>query len=86
MTVWNGGSEIPENERERIFDRFYRGSRDRNRVEGSGLGLAIAKTIAEACSWKIWLDVEPLGPAFRFQLPRQSTRRLHDREQHYIAH
>ena len=32
------------------------------------MGLAIAKTIAEAYKGKIWLDVEPLGPAFRFEL------------------
>jgi two-component system, OmpR family, sensor histidine kinase KdpD len=86
LTVWNGGSEIPVDERDRIFDRFYRGSRDRHRVEGTGLGLAIAKTIAEAYKGKIWLDVEPLGPAFRFELPLENTGRTHDREQHYITH
>lgn len=86
LTVWNGGSEIPEDERDRIFDRFYRGSRDRNRVEGSGLGLSIARTIAEGYQGKIWLDVEPLGPAFRFELPVVAAGRLHDRKQHYITH
>jgi two-component system sensor histidine kinase KdpD len=86
LTVWNGGSEIPVDERDRIFDRFYRGSRDRHRVEGTGLGLAIAKTIAEACKGRIWLDIEPLGPAFRFELPLETAGRVRDREQHYIAH
>jgi two-component system, OmpR family, sensor histidine kinase KdpD len=90
LTVWNGGSEIPVDERERIFDRFYRGSRDRHRVEGTGLGLAIARTIAEAYKGKIWLDVEPLGPAFRFELPLEpaggTTGRTRDREQHYLTH
>jgi two-component system sensor histidine kinase KdpD len=90
LTVWNGGSEIPVDERDRIFDRFYRGSRDRHRVEGTGLGLAIARTIAEAYKGKVWLDVEPLGPAFRFELPLDltggATGRTHDREQHYFTH
>lgn len=86
LTVWNGGSEIPEDERERIFDRFYRGIRDRNRVEGTGLGLAIARTIAEAYKGKIWLDVEPMGPAFRFELPLEGTGSKNDREQHHITH
>jgi two-component system sensor histidine kinase KdpD len=72
LTVWNGGSEIPEDERDRIFDRFYRGTKDRHRIEGTGLGLAIARAIAEACDGKIWLDVEPQGPAFHFQLPLRS--------------
>lgn len=69
LTVWNAGSQIAEYERDRIFDRFYRGSKDRHRVEGTGLGLAIARAIAEACDGKVWLDVEPLGPAFHFELP-----------------
>ncbi len=90
LTVWNQGSEIPEEDRERIFDRFYRGSRDRHRVEGTGLGLAIARTIAEACGGKIWLDAEPMGPAFRLQLPMEApgvaAGRRSDREQHYITH
>ncbi|MDP9053655.1 MAG: ATP-binding protein [Acidobacteriota bacterium] len=88
LTVWNGGSEIPEDERDRIFDRFFRGSRDRHRVEGSGLGLARAKTIAEACGGKMWLDIEPLGPAFRFELPLEKAGRgtgsLDDRKLHNL--
>lgn len=74
LTVWNAGSEIPADERDRIFDRFYRGSKDRHRVEGTGLGLAIARTIAEACRGRIWLDAEPLGPAFRLELPLEVCR------------
>jgi two-component system, OmpR family, sensor histidine kinase KdpD len=89
LTVWNEGSEIPEDERERIFDRFYRGSKDRHKVEGTGLGLAIAKAIAEAHKGKIWLDAEPKGTAFRLQLPIEAggtvAGRQSDRKQHYIA-
>jgi two-component system sensor histidine kinase KdpD len=87
LTVWNEGSEIPADERDRIFDRFYRGSKDRNRVEGAGVGLAVARAIAEVCKGRIWLDVEPLGPAFRFELPLEETMgRTLDRKQHYITH
>jgi two-component system sensor histidine kinase KdpD len=86
LTIWNRGNEIPEDERARIFDKFYRGRKDRRRVEGSGLGLAIAKTIAEACRGKMWLDIEPQGPAFRFELPLETGGRLRDREQHHITH
>ena len=45
LEVEDSGPGIPENEREMIFERFYR--RSENRVEGSGLGLAIVKEIAE---------------------------------------
>ena len=87
LTVWNRGSAIPEDERDRIFDKFYRGARDRQRVEGSGLGLAIAKKIAEACRGKMWLDIEPQGPAFRFELPLETGGRLSsDRKQHHLTH
>ena len=89
LTVWNEGSEIPDTERALIFDRFYRGSKDRNKIEGTGLGLAIAKAIAEAHNGKIWLDAGPKGTAFRLQLPIEAggtvAGRESDREQHYIA-
>jgi len=90
LTVWNEGGEIPQDERQRLFDRFYRGSKDSHKVEGTGLGLAIAKAIVEAHKGKIWLDAEPTGPAFRVQLPIEAAGtaagRQSDREQHYIAH
>ena len=45
VTVEDSGPGIPAEERERVFDRFYRvpGSE----AAGSGLGLAIIKAIAE---------------------------------------
>ena len=46
FTVTNTGEPIPEGDEEKIFERFYRGSADRNRNENRyGLGLAIAKSI-----------------------------------------
>ncbi len=86
VTVQNEGSEIPEGERERIFDKFYRGTRYRTRIEGTGLGLAIARTIAEAFRGKVWLEMESEGPAFRFALPAEAgTGGSGDREAHYIV-
>ena len=69
VTIQNEGGRIPESERERIFDRFYRGSSHRSTVEGTGLGLAIARSIAEVHGGALWLDQEIGGPAFRFLLP-----------------
>ena len=44
--VSNHGEEIPKEEREKIFERFYRVDKSRNRNEKRyGLGLAIAKSI-----------------------------------------
>lgn len=86
LKVRNEGSEIPANERDRIFEKFYRGVKDRSTIEGTGLGLDIARTIAESHGGKVWLDVEARGPAFCFALPLGAPERLHDRESHYIAH
>jgi signal transduction histidine kinase len=85
LTVWNQGPRIPEDERQRIFGKFYRGAVGRLQVEGTGLGLAIAKTIAEAHGGSIWLDSEPDGPAFRFSLPVEKTGKMSDREPYCIA-
>ena len=46
LTVVDTGPGIPPEERERVFDRFYRG--ESNRAPGSGLGLSIVKRIADA--------------------------------------
>jgi two-component system OmpR family sensor kinase/two-component system sensor histidine kinase QseC len=45
LTIEDSGPGIPENERERVFDRFYR--RETNEQPGSGLGLSIVKNIVE---------------------------------------
>ena len=45
LEVSDSGPGIPPEERERVFDRFYR--RGNESETGSGLGLAIVRTIAE---------------------------------------
>ena len=47
VSVEDSGPGIPREDRERIFDRFYRGSGPQCSLSGSGLGLAIVKTIAD---------------------------------------
>jgi two-component system OmpR family sensor kinase len=44
LTVSDSGPGIPEGDRERVFDRFFR--RSGSDVDGSGLGLAIVREIA----------------------------------------
>ncbi len=68
--VADRGPGIEENERMRIFDRFYRGRRHRFDTKGTGMGLAIAKGIVEAHGERIWVESEKgQGSAFYFSLP-----------------
>jgi two-component system OmpR family sensor kinase len=59
LTVSDTGPGIPPEERERVFDRFYR--RAGTEPPGSGLGLAIVKTIAQAHGATVTLADGPEG-------------------------
>lgn len=57
LIVSNTGKEIPEEEREKLFQRFYRIDKARNRASGHyGLGLSIAKTIVNSHKGKIHIE------------------------------
>ncbi len=55
IAVADEGPGIPPQDREAIFERFYRGA-SRGEVEGSGLGLAIAKRAIERAGGTLRLD------------------------------
>ncbi len=63
MEVSDTGPGIPEEDRERVFDRFYR--REATNVVGSGLGLAIVKNIADRHHAAILLENRVPGPGLR---------------------
>ncbi len=48
IEVMDSGSGIPEEEINRIWDRYYKADKSTNKTVGSGLGLAIVKAILEA--------------------------------------
>ena len=56
MRVRNEGSPIPPQERDRIFERFYRGMDVRKLVSGAGLGLHVARKITVAHGGNLVLD------------------------------
>ena len=56
IRVRDQGPGIPERERERIFDRFYRRRQAKDRVPGSGLGLYIAREIIRAHGGDLWVE------------------------------
>jgi two-component system, OmpR family, sensor kinase len=70
LEVVDEGPGIPEAERARVFDRFYRADQARSRTNGgSGLGLAITAAILEAHSGRIEMNTVPgSGTSFRVLL------------------
>lgn len=72
VRVIDNGKGIAEEHLPRLFERFYRVEKTRNRNEGgSGLGLAIVKHIIEAHNEKIFVESSPnVGSEFSFTLSR----------------
>ncbi len=64
----NQGPSVPEEDLERIFDKFYRTS-STNQIGGTGLGLSICKGIVEAHGGKIWAENLPDGFQICFTIP-----------------
>ena len=72
IDVIDSGPGVPAEERDSIFDSFFRGrAKASARVEGSGLGLAIAREFVEAHGGKISVLAEERGAHFRVAFPRR---------------
>jgi signal transduction histidine kinase len=71
VEVRDSGIGIPANERQHLFQRFYRTSTATEQaIQGTGLGLAISKAIVEAHDGRITLtSEEDVGTTFRVELP-----------------
>jgi two-component system phosphate regulon sensor histidine kinase PhoR len=71
VDVADFGPGIPEADRARIFERFYRVDRGRSREQGgTGLGLAIVKHLVQASGGEVWVESTPgEGSTFSFTLP-----------------
>ena len=71
FSVKDTGVGIPQQEQDKIFSKFFRGSNVvRMDTEGTGLGLFISKNIIEAHGGKIWFESEEgRGTIFYFTLP-----------------
>ncbi len=60
--VKDTGIGIPDNEKEKVFERFYRGSNvNTGAIGGTGLGLSIVKELVELLGGKIWIESNPDG-------------------------
>jgi signal transduction histidine kinase len=80
VTISNCSYDISVGDRDRIFDRFYRGNPARDhrlqggvayrQIEGVGLGLSLSREIARAHGGDLKLDSTPVGQTtFTLTLP-----------------
>jgi two-component system phosphate regulon sensor histidine kinase PhoR len=74
IRVCDRGPGIPETERQRIFEPFYRGEQTRaQRVQGTGLGLSLVQTTVEQQHGSVEAHNSPGGGAqFTVRLPAAS--------------
>jgi signal transduction histidine kinase len=65
-----GGDPIPPDDLDRVFERFYRVEKSRDRARGgAGIGLAIVKQLVEAGGGRVGAESGPERTRFWFSLP-----------------
>jgi signal transduction histidine kinase len=71
LEVADHGAGLTDEQRERVFERFYRTDRARSRsAGGTGLGLAIVAAMVSAHHGRVWVNSEPgEGATFGFAIP-----------------
>ncbi len=71
LSIADEGPGIPDSEKKKIFDKFYRiGNEDTRQTKGTGLGLYLSSKIVEQHKGRITVtDNTPSGSIFHIQLP-----------------
>jgi two-component system sensor histidine kinase KdpD len=71
FSVHNYGPAIRAEDRERVFERFYRSPGTEHRAPGTGLGLSVTKKVAEAHLGRAWVQSSAKdGTTFYLAIPR----------------
>lgn len=69
VAIKNNGPKISEEERERIFNKFYQSDTSHS-TEGTGIGLAVVKKIVELHEGKVWVESSERETIFWVQFPK----------------
>ena len=73
--VKDNGPGILDEDMAFLFNKYYRGQRERERLEGVGLGLSIVKNIVESHHGTVWVNSKiGKGSTFGFTLPSAPER------------
>ena len=71
FTIDDEGPSIPDEDKARIFNKFYQGDSS-HESEGNGLGLALVRKIVAMHGGEVWVEEPPLGGCrFAVSLPEQ---------------
>jgi signal transduction histidine kinase len=70
VSVTNTGDDVPPEELERVFERFYRVEKSRDRSRGgAGIGLAIVKQLVESTGGRVGAESRDGQTRFWFSVP-----------------
>jgi signal transduction histidine kinase len=70
VSVTNTGDDVPPEELERVFERFYRVEKSRDRSRGgAGIGLAIVKQLVESAGGRVGAESRDGQTRFWFSVP-----------------
>ncbi len=79
MSVEDQGLGMTAEQRDRVFEKFYRGDASNTSIGGTGLGMSISKHFVEAHGGRIWVDSTPgQGTKVSFEIPvRPQSKAVH---------
>jgi signal transduction histidine kinase len=69
VEVADNGLGVPESERGRLFERFFRANHGDRAIDGTGLGLSIVRETVTSLGGSVWARFPEKGSVFGFTLP-----------------